>query len=47
MTIFWKRLIFFLFKLFVKGMRDELSKKNEPPEGSEGFPKDRYGDTKG
>ena len=47
MKIFWKRIIFFLFKSFVKGMRDELSKKNEPPEGSEGLPEDRDGDTKG
>lgn len=47
MKVFWKRIIFFLFKSFVKGMRDELSKKNEPPEGSEGFPENRDGDTKG
>ena len=47
MKTIWYRILFFLFKSFMKGVRDELSKTDQPPEGSESVPENRDGDAKG
>ena len=43
----WYRFLFFLFKSFMKGVNDELSKTDQPPQGPESVQKDGNGDTKG
>ena len=47
MKTIWYRILFFLFKSFLKGVNNELSKKDQPMEGSESIPEDRDGDAKG
>ncbi len=47
MKTIWYRILFFLFKSFLKGVNNELSKKDQPPQGPESVQEDRDGDTKG
>lgn len=47
MKTIWRRILVFFIKSFLKGVKDELSKKDQPPQGPESVPQDRDGDAKG